>query len=73
LQNGDWQNHCDQARSRREQNVNPKTSTEAGGEVREEAEKPLSLRYAEIVKLREAIERAQSSAKSWGFERCASK
>jgi hypothetical protein len=53
--------------------VSPKTSTKAGGEVREEAEKPLSLRYAEIVKLREAIQRAQSSAKSWSLERCASK
>jgi len=53
--------------------VTPKASTKLKGKIREAEEKPLSLRYAEIVKLREAIQRAQSASKSWSVERCASK
>jgi hypothetical protein len=53
--------------------VSPKASTKVRSKAREAAEKPLSLRYAEIVKLREAIQRAQSASKSWSLERCASK
>ena len=53
--------------------MGPKTATQVRGEVPETAEKSLSLRYAEIVKLREAIQRAQSASNSCSLERCTSK
>lgn len=53
--------------------MSPKTPTKVRDKLREPEEKTLSLRYAEILKLRQAIVRAQSKSKSWGLERRASK
>src|SRR2546429_5672510 len=51
-------NHCDEARIRLDQNVTLKTPTKVRDRIGQMAKKPLSLRYAEVVKLRQAIQRA---------------
>ena len=43
-------------------NVGPKTLTKVRAKIREPEEKPLSLRYAEVLKLRQAILRAESKS-----------
>ena len=45
--------------------------TKSDDEFKGVAEKPLSLRYAEIIELREAIQRAQAASKSCITERIA--
>jgi hypothetical protein len=53
--------------------VNSKTPTKVNDRIGQIAKKPLSLRYAEVVKLRQAIRRALAESKYRGSERRASK
>ena len=61
------------AGTRLEQNVSRKPQTKVKDKVRLPAKKPLSLRYAEVVKLREAIQRALLESKALDPDRRASK
>jgi hypothetical protein len=63
----------DEALIRLEQNMSRKPPAKPKDKVRIAAKKPLSLRYAEIVRLRRAIQLALSEFKSSDVERRASK
>ena len=64
--------HCDEF-ILMEPNVSPKAPKRLRERTGQQAPKPLSLRYAEVLKLRQAIQRALSESRSQDLERRASK